>query len=151
MFKHLVAAVVLFSGIVSSVALLEATVLAQEFPVCFMTRLSGEVVDLTDMCSRRQPQVLIDEKEMQELYKQVDSLYKSGRFKEAINKLSQVVNMKPNSPEIYAYRGNLRLGAGDVQGSLADLQRSLDLYRAKGNLESSSILQEQISAIRGSL
>ena len=149
-FKLIVAAVVGFSGTLLCISWSEAAALAKEVPICFMTKPTTEVIDLTEMCSRKNEQhlPLSVEKQLEYLYEQTASLSQQGHLKKAVDKLTQVINIEPKSPSVYVNRGNLRLEARDLQGAVEDFQKASELYRANDNLESSSVLQQQISKIR---
>lgn len=122
---------------------------AQEQPLCFMTQPSGQVANLSDICATKKESVgnrqdLKAEKEIQGLsVKALDQMQK-GQFQQALDNLTQVININPNMPEVYYERGTMYIATKNPQAAIADFQRSANLYRTIGDSQSADNMQQLI-------
>lgn len=136
----------IYFGAILSVVGFEATALTQEMPVCYMMNLSGELINLSNMCLQQQ-QIMSSQRQLQSLYRQIETALNAGRLEEANEGLTQLIAIQP-SADLYSFRGHMRLFAGDSQGAIADLQKASEIYRAKKELGMSNFLQETINDIK---
>lgn len=74
-----------------------------------------------------------------------------GQFQQALDNLTQVININPSMPEAYYERGTMHMATKNRQAAIADFQRAIDLYRAKGGSESVDSLQQLIKETQGNL
>ncbi len=58
--------------------------------------------------------------------------------------ISQVINIHPQDADAYYSRGNSRYHLGDNQGSMADFQKSTDIYRQQGKLKEHKNARQRI-------
>jgi tetratricopeptide (TPR) repeat protein len=131
-------------------------IIAQDESVCFMTQPSGQVVDLSEICRRREEtagerQDLKAEMETQRFSAEALDQMQRGQFQQALDNLTQVISINPSMPEAYYERGTMHIATNNPQAAIADFQRAIDLYRAKGGSESVDSLQQLIKETQENL
>jgi tetratricopeptide (TPR) repeat protein len=127
---------------------------AQDEPTCYLTQPSGGTVDLTEVCVRQQEakeRQNGESKEMLRLSRDVLDHMQKGQFQSAINKLTQVININPNLPEVYYERGTMYVATNNSRTAIADFQKAASLYRASGDLYSADSMQQLIEQIQREL
>lgn len=93
-------------------------------------------------------QSLRSQSQIQDLYKQALKFAQGGSFQKAVSYLTQAINIDPNSPKAYTARGSMNIGARNKQAAIADFQRAVQLYKAEGDLENATLLEQQVKVIQ---
>ena|SRR4028118_1452458 len=140
-----------FLALLFGLTLFQSKAIAEVDLVCFMSTSSGQVVDLTELCSRKEKQNLNSEMEAKTLSAQGMILAQRGLFQEAITSLNQAISVNSDYVEAYTIRGSIRFIKGDKQGSLADFERAAALYVARGKTQNARLLQQRIAEIQQEL
>jgi Tfp pilus assembly protein PilF len=71
--------------------------------------------------------------EIQRLYAKTLDQMQRGQFQQALNNLTQVININPNMPDVYYERGTMNIATKNPRAAIADFQKALELFRAKGD------------------
>jgi tetratricopeptide (TPR) repeat protein len=146
--KHLNLVIPLSSVIISGLSLVPFMQTAQGEPTCYMTDPSGQIIDLGNLCESNQQQELRGTMNAQELFEQGRALGKQGLYEEAAARYTQAVAIDPNFAEAYAFRGNLRGLQENAQGAIEDLQKALEIFKARGDLTMANSMQQLIEVTR---
>lgn len=125
----------------------EAAALTQETPSCYMMNSSGEVINLMQMCLKQQ-QTLNSQRQLQSLYRRIETALNAGRLEEVNEGLTQLIALQPESANLYSWRGRMRLFTGDSQGAIADFEKASELFRAKKDLVMANYLQQTVNDIK---
>jgi tetratricopeptide (TPR) repeat protein len=115
---------------------------AQDNSACFMIQPSGQVVDLAEICEKRQD--LKAAVEIQRLSAEILDQMQTGQFQHALNNLTQVININPNMPDVYYERATMHIATKKPGAAIADFQKALDLFRTMGDSESADSMQNLI-------
>lgn len=124
-------------------------ILAQDESACFMTQPSGHIVDLTEICAKEgevagERQDLKPETEVLHLSEEALDHMLAGQFEQALDPLTQTININPSMPDVYYERGTMYITTNNPQAAIADFQKAANLYRAKGDSESADSMQQLI-------
>jgi tetratricopeptide (TPR) repeat protein len=122
--------------------------IAAQEPVCFMVQPLGKVVDLSNICTRKKEagnrQDLKAEMEIQRLSVEALDEMQRGQFQQALDGLTQVININSNMPEVYYERGTMHIATKNPQAAIADFQRAANLYRTIGDSQSADSMQQLV-------
>lgn len=83
-----------------------------------------------------------------ELYQQGFERGRIGLYKEAFEDFTQAINLNPDFAEAYIARAHSRTGIGDKQGAVADFQKAIDIYKARGKSEIANMLLTPLQALQ---
>lgn len=122
---------------------------AQDNSVCFMIQPSGQVVDLAEICEKRQDVKAV--REIQRLSAEALDQMQKGQWQQALNNLTQIININPNMPDVYYERGTMNIATKNPRVAIADFQKALDLFRAMGDSERADSMQELIQETQQNL
>jgi tetratricopeptide (TPR) repeat protein len=125
-------------------------VLAQGNPVCLIIQASGQMIDLSFICKKNEERKLNYITEAQYLYNLAIKLARTGQFNEAVNYLTQSININPNNIEAYIVRGHFRIRQKDSQGAREDFQRAADIARSEGQLDAATMFSQQANELKNS-
>jgi tetratricopeptide (TPR) repeat protein len=87
----------------------------------------------------------------QELYQQGFARGREGLYKEAFEDFTQAINLNPDFAEAYIARAHARTGIEDKQGAVADFQRAIDIYRARGKSDIADMLLTPLHALQNEI
>ncbi len=87
----------------------------------------------------------------QQLYQQGFDLGSKGLYKEAFEDFTQAINLNPDFAEAYIARAHARTGIEDKHGAVADFQKAIDIYRARGKSEIAEMLLTPLHALQNEI
>lgn len=135
-----------------------APALSQEIePTCFMTRPSGEVVNLDRICNHTRENfspsgsIQLDSSQIPaELQNQARDYFLVGDLQNAVRIYTQVLQMQPSDADVYFMRGLIYRDMGDRQNAILDLQQAAQLAREQGLPFRSRAAQYLIESLQSS-
>jgi tetratricopeptide (TPR) repeat protein len=139
----LCSAAILCPAIVYSVAK------AQEQSGCYMVEPSGQVRDLSGVCSpQNQEQNSANMATAEELFRRGREFDKQGQSEEAIAEYTRAIVLDPNYAEAYFFRGNVLALEGQPQKGIEDVQLAAAIYSARGQSERVSAMLKMVETIQ---
>ncbi|MGL5059449.1 MAG: tetratricopeptide repeat protein [Microcoleus sp.] len=87
----------------------------------------------------------------QEVYQKGFDLGRRRLYKEAVEAFTQAINLNPDFVEAYMARAHARTGTGDLQGGVADFQKAIDIYRARGRSREADMLLVPLNALQNEI
>lgn len=122
---------------------------AQEKPVCFFNDSSGQVTDLSYLCSQNnQRQELKPMTDAKEVFESARKLVRAGKYQEAIAAFTRAIELNPNYTEAYFLRGNgLALTGQPLQG-IKDLEKAAELFNSRGEPDKAKLMLNAADSIR---
>ncbi|MEG4394945.1 hypothetical protein [Microcoleus sp. BROC3] len=139
------------SVIIASLPLFQTVASAQEKPGCFILDSSGQVNRLDPLCKRDEQHKLRNAMKAQELYKQGFDLGRRRLYKEAVEALTQAINLNPDFVEAYITRARIRYVIGEKQGGVEDFQKAIDIYRATGQSQIADMLLVPLNSLQNEI
>ncbi len=136
------------SVVVSSITLFQSVAIAQEYPDCFIINSAGKVNSLHRLCKRGESHKLRIVMKAHELYQQGFERGRRGLYKEAFEDFTQAINLNPDFAEAYIARADARTLIEDKQGAVADFQKAIDIYKARGKSEIANMLLTPLQALQ---
>jgi tetratricopeptide (TPR) repeat protein len=113
-----------------------------------LTQPSGQIINLGSLDNSDPQQQLTGMMNAQELFEQGRAFGKQDLYQEAEVSFTQAIAIDPNFAEAYAFRGNLRGVQENVQGAIEDLQKALEIFKARGDLILANSMQQLIEDTR---
>ncbi|NJO41808.1 MAG: tetratricopeptide repeat protein [Cyanobacteria bacterium CRU_2_1] len=86
--------------------------------------------------------------EYDQAYSRGVNAYIEGDVGEAIEALSEAIEIDPDQPVTYLDRGDLYYEQGEIDAVIADYQKAADLYEEAGDMTTAQMLREQITYIQ---
>lgn len=142
------ALIALFFGALAAINLVHPkTLLAQDTPTCYAVVSSGEVIDLTELCgSDAESRQISNQEAIQKISEQALDHMQTGRFEEAGNSLTKVIELMDaehaDLPEVYYERGTMFIGTEDFRSAIADFQSAARIYRSRGEQADAEYMEE---------
>jgi tetratricopeptide (TPR) repeat protein len=137
------AAAIICPGILYSVAK------AQENSDCYMVDPSGQVSDLSDLCSpNTEGQESIPMASAEEFYQRGSEFDSQGKSQEAIAEYTKAIQLDPKYVEAYVFRGNALALVGQPQKGIEDLQKAAAILESKGESEWAAAVRQHEEVIR---
>lgn len=146
--KHLSLVIPLSPIVILGLSFVAFMKAVQAEPACFLTQPSGQIIDLGSLCKNNGQQELRSTMEAQKLFEQARTLGKQGLYQEAAASFTQAISVDPNFAEAYAFRGNLRILQDNGQEAIEDLQKALEIFKARGDLTMANSMQQLIEGTR---
>jgi len=135
----------------ASLPLFQTVANAQEQPGCFIIDSSGQVNRLDPLCKRDEQQKLRNVMKAQELYQQGFDIGRRELYKEAAEAFTQAINLNPDFVEAYIIRARIRSVIGEKQGGVADFQKAIDIYRARGQSQIADLLLVPLNSLKNEI
>ena len=151
MLKHPYLISVFSSVIIASLPLFQTVATAQEEPGCFIIDSSGQVNRLDPLCKRDEQQKLKNIMKAQELYQQGLDLARQGQYKESVELLTQAINLNPSFPEAHMVRADAQTLLENLQGAVEDVQKAIDIYRARGQSQIADMLLVPLNSLQNEI
>ncbi|AFZ10203.1 Tetratricopeptide TPR_2 repeat-containing protein [Oscillatoria nigro-viridis PCC 7112] len=151
MLKHPYLISVFSSVIIASLPLFQTVATAQEEPGCFIIDSSGQVNRLDPLCKRDEQQKLKNIMKAQELYQQGLDLARKGQYKESVELLTQAINLNPSFPEAHMVRADAQTLLENLQGAVEDVQKAIDIYRARGQSQIADMLLVPLNSLQNEI
>lgn len=151
MLKHPYLISAFSSVIIASIALFQTAANAQEEPGCFILDSSGQINRLDPLCKRDEQQKSRNTMKAQELYQQGFDLGRRRLYKEAVEALTQAINLNPSFPEAHMVRADAQTLLGNLQGAVEDFQKAIDIYRARGQSQIADMLLVPLNSLKNEI
>jgi tetratricopeptide (TPR) repeat protein len=151
MLKHPYLISAFSSVIIASIALFQTVANAQEQPGCFILDSSGQINRLDPLCKRDEQQKLRNAMKAQELYQQGFDLGRRRLYKEAVEALTQAINLNPGFAEAHIVRADAKTLLGNLQGAVEDFQKAIDIYRARGQSQIADMLLVPLNSLQNEI
>ncbi|MEG5018795.1 MULTISPECIES: tetratricopeptide repeat protein [unclassified Microcoleus] len=87
----------------------------------------------------------------QELYKQGFDLARQGQYKESVELLTQAINLNPSFPEAHMVRADAQTLLENLQGAVEDVQKAIDIYRARGQSQIADMLLVPLNSLQNEI
>ncbi|MEG4520783.1 MULTISPECIES: hypothetical protein [unclassified Microcoleus] len=87
----------------------------------------------------------------QELYQQGFDLGRRRLYKEAVEALSQAINLNPGFAEAHIVRADAQTLLGNLQGAVEDFQQAIDIYRARGQSQIADMLLVPLNSLQNEI
>jgi tetratricopeptide (TPR) repeat protein len=151
MLKHPYLIYAFSSVFIASLPLFQIVANAQEEPGCFILDSSGKVNRLDPLCKRDEQQKLKNVMKAQELYQQGFDLARRRLYKEAVETLTQAINLNPGFAEAHIVRADAKTLLGNLQGAVEDFQKAIDIYRARGQSQIADMLLVPLNSLQNEI
>jgi len=86
-----------------------------------------------------------------ELYQQGFDRGRKGFYQEAFEDFTQAIKLNPDYAEAYIARAHARTGIEDKQGAVADFQKAIDIYKARGRTDIADLLLTPLQALKNEI
>ena len=87
----------------------------------------------------------------QELYQQGFDLARRRLYKEAVETLTQAINLNPGFAEAHIVRADAKTLLGNLQGAVEDFQKAIDIYRARGQSQIADMLLVPLNSLQNEI
>lgn len=87
----------------------------------------------------------------QELYQQGFDLGRRGLYKEAVEALTQAINLNPGFAEAHIVRADAKTLLGNLQGAVEDFPKAIDIYRARGQSPIADLLLVPLNGLQNEI
>jgi len=87
----------------------------------------------------------------QELYEQGFDLGRRRLYKEAVEALTQAINLNPGFAEAHIVRADAQTLLGNLQGAVEDFQKAIDIYRARGQSQIADMLLVPLNSLQNEI
>ncbi|MEG4306632.1 tetratricopeptide repeat protein [Microcoleus sp. D3_18a_C4] len=87
----------------------------------------------------------------QELYQQGLDLARKGQYKESVELLTQAINLNPSFPEAHMVRADAQTLLENLQGAVEDVQKAIDIYRARGQSQIADMLLVPLNSLQNEI
>ncbi|WP_293329703.1 tetratricopeptide repeat protein [Microcoleus sp. CAWBG58] len=151
MLKHRYLIYAFSSVLIASLPIFQIVANAQEEPGCFILDSSGKVNRLDPLCKRDEQQKLKNAMKAQELYQQGFDLARRRLYKEAVETLTQAINLNPGFVEAHMVRADAQTLLGNLQGAVEDFQKAIDIYRARGQSQIADMLLVPLNSLQNEI
>lgn len=122
---------------------------AQEQSNCYLVDPSGQIRDLSSLCSpNTEVQESIPMASAEEFFQRARELDSQGQSQEAIIEYTQAIQLAHNHAEAYSFRGNTLALEGQAQKGIEDLQKAAAIYTSRGDLGRAGIVRQHEEIIR---
>lgn len=122
---------------------------AQEKPVCFFNDPSGQITDLSHLCSQNnQGQEVRPMTSAEEVFERGRNLTGEGEEQEANAAFTQAIELNPNYAEAYFLRGNNLALIGEPLQGIEDVQKAAEIFNSRGEPDKAKLMLNLVEAIR---
>jgi tetratricopeptide (TPR) repeat protein len=122
---------------------------AQEQSGCYMVEPSGQVRDLSGVCSpQNQEQNSANMATAEELFRRGREFDVQAQHQQAVDEYTRAIQLEPNYVEAYFYRGNALALVGQPQKGIEDLQKAAAILDSKGQSQWAAAMRQQEQIIR---
>jgi len=122
---------------------------AQEQSGCYMVDPSGQVSDLSGVCSpNNQGQTSGNMANAQDFFRRGREFDKQGQSQDAIAEYTRAIELDPNYAEAYFFRGNVLALEGQPQKGIEDVQMAAAIYSGRGQSERASAMLQMVETIQ---
>ncbi|WP_250122339.1 tetratricopeptide repeat protein [Chroococcidiopsis sp. CCMEE 29] len=130
-------------------AILYSVAKAQENSDCYIVDPSGQVKDLSGLCSpNTEGQESIPMASAEEFFQRGREFDSQGQSQEAIAEYTRAIQLDSNYVEAYFYRSNLLALEGQPQKAIEDAKRAAAILESKGESQWAAAMRQHEEVIR---